>query len=287
LQADSDAALEICTAFSLSYDEGFVRCEDGATFALEWEVRFPEDRIPLSLAAAELDGDPHPELVVGTAGSCLVVLEAESGWLKYQTAPLGASVSFPILHVGDVLGDDAPELVASSGDYYYDPLAIFGGATGALLRGPWDLSIGSFDLAQLDADPQLEIVTGGTDGSIAVLDAATGQLGPELGSFPDPIRALRVADTTVDGVLDFNVVSGYALGVWGGAEDAIVWTGPYLGPEAGSYDTLWIDDYDLDGVPDIAVNIGYGFAIFETPLSPLLIDGFESGDTSAWSAAVP
>jgi hypothetical protein len=287
LQTDADPALEICTAFSLSYDESFVRCEDGASFALEWQVTFPEDIIPLSLAAAELDGDPDPELVVGTSGSCLVVLEAESGWLKYQTQPLATSASFQVLRVGDVLGDDAPELVAASGDYYYDPIAIFNGATGALLRGPWELSIGSFDLAQLDADPQLEIVTGGTDGSISILDAATGQLGPELGSFPDQIFALRVADTTVDGVLDFNVVSGYALGVWGGAEGEVVWTGPYLGPAAGYNDTLWVDDYDLDTGPELAVNTGYGFAIFEAPLLRIFRDGFESGDTSAWTATVP
>jgi hypothetical protein len=287
LQIDADEPLEICTAFSEDYNDSFVRCEDGATFALEWQVTLPEYRTAHSLAAAQLDGDPAPELVIGTSAGVLFALEAESGWLKYQSPPLGSSFPFQILRIGDVLGDDAPEIVASNGDYYYDPLVIFDGATGALLRGPWDLPIGGFDLAQLDADAAFEIVTGTTDGDISVLDAATGQLGPALATFPASIYALRVADTTLDGVLDFNVVSGYALGVWGGAEDQVVWTGPYLGPDAGMNDTLWVDDYDLDQVPDLVVNTGYGFAIFEAPLSVLLRDGFESGDTSAWSATVP
>ena len=129
---------------------------------------------------------------------------------------------------------------------------------------------------------------GGTQsGSIAILDPTTGQLAAPLATFADQVDALRVADPTRDGVLDFNVVVGGVLLVWGGAESAVVWTGPYLGPEAGFRDSLWVGNFDSDSVPDIAVNTGYGFAIFEAPLFELFVDGFESGDTTAWTITLP
>lgn len=289
LQLDGDPPLEICTAFVTSNVESFVRCEDGATFALEWQFALPDWVTAVSLAAAQLDADPSPELVVGTSEAFIVVLEAESGWPKYQTPPLAVFATFPILRVGDVMGDEGPELVAAAGDNSYAPIAIFDGATGALLREPWELFIGGLDLAQLDADDKLEIVIGRTDGIVSVLDPDIGlpEPGPALAQFPTSILTLRVFDTNQDGAADFNVVSSDALAVWGGAEDRIIATGPYLGPAAGRYDTLWIDDYDLDARPELAVNTGYGFAIFEAPLQGIFFDGFESGDTSAWSAAVP
>jgi hypothetical protein len=288
-QLDQDAPLEVCTLYQEGYSESRLRCDDGQSHLLEWEIAFPSSVYPISLISAELDGDAMPELLVGTEYGTVYAFEGESGWPKWETPPIGISDGLPILRTGDVLGSDASEVVASSDgdDYYYAPVAVFASATGALVAGPWTPMVTALDLAQLDGDPQLEIVVGTQSGTIAVLDPATGALQAPLASYPDPITALRVADVTRDGVPDFVVVSNGYLSVWGGAEGQVVWTSPYLGYDAAASDTLWVGNFDLDGVPEIAVNTGYGFALFEVPLFELLADGFESGDTSAWSATVP
>jgi outer membrane protein assembly factor BamB len=287
VQIDVDPSLELCTAFQSDYYDGGVRCEDGATHAIEWEVQFPESAMPRSLLAAELDGDPSPELVVGTDSAQVFALEGESGWLKWQAPSFGVWADFTILRQGNVIGDSALEIVAGASDQYDDPIVVLASETGALLAGPWDRSVMALDLAQLDADPELEIVCGTVDGSIAVLDPVSGQLGAALASYPDPISALRVSEVTRDDVPDVILVANGILRVWGGAEGVTVWNGPFLGDAAARNDTLWVGNYDLDSVPDIAVNTGDGFAIFEAPLFELFLDGFESGDTTAWTSSLP
>jgi outer membrane protein assembly factor BamB len=286
-QLDQDSALEVCALYQANYSEQRLRCDDGQSHLEEWEIAFASSVYPISLVAAELDGDSSPELLIGTGNETVYALEGASGWLRWESPPLGDSSSLSNLRVGDVLGDSAPEVVAASNaDYYYSPVVIFD-AAGSLASGPWNQHATALDLAQLDGDPQLEIVVGTQSGTIAVLDPATGALQTQIASYPDPITALRVADVTRDGVLDFVVVANGFLSVWGGAEGQVVWTSPYLGYDAAASDTLWVGNFDLDGVPEIAVNTGYGFALFEVPLFELLVDGFESGDTSAWSATVP
>jgi hypothetical protein len=112
-----------------------------------------------------------------------------------------------------------------------------------------------------------------------------------LATLPGISRALGVVDLDRDGVLDFVVVDQFMyLRVVDGATATVAWQGPFLGSEGwGNTPALTLEAGDLDGngVPDFAVATRYGIFFFEGPLFDLLIDGFESGDTLAWSAIVP
>ena len=56
---------------------------------------------------------------------------------------------------------------------------------------------------------------------------------------------------------------------------------------AGGEYGLRLGDFDRNTVPEIIVNFDIGVAVFEGPLFPVFADGFESGDTSAWSSTQP
>ena len=287
LQADADSPLEICSAFSDYSGSAGLECEDGASHELAWSLAFPSDTYPISLLEAEIDQDAFPELIVGCYAGDAFAFEAESGWLKYRTPGVGNQPGLETLRVGDVEGGPGLELVAGAQDYT-ESILTFDSSSGLPIHGPWYSFVDSFDLAQMDADAPLEIVTGTSGGDVAVLDPETGQLDPPLASFgTDPIAALRVVDVTRDGIADLVVVVGGHLIVRDGDQATIVWTSPHLGFDAGEQDRLWVADLDDDGVPELAVLTHLGFAIFEAPLLIVFGDGFESGDASNWSSQVP
>jgi outer membrane protein assembly factor BamB len=288
-QLDGDTPLEVCFSYIDTFSQDGIRCEDGATHATEWELTFDHGVEPRALELAEIDGDSWPELVVGLSDvdTSIAALDAESGWLRWRSPSLATTGYIHLLRIGDVMAGEEPEVVVNYWAQYENWVSILSSATGELVAGPWVVEFWTLDLGQLDGDAPLEIVCGDPDGAIAVLDPATGQLSPPIAVLSGSIDVLRVGDTTRDGVADLNVLAANSLFVWDGALQQIAWSGPFLSTHAGYEDTLWVGNFDGDPVPEIAVNTGVGFAIFESPLFELFADGFESGDTSAWSAAMP
>jgi hypothetical protein len=262
-----------------------VRCEDGASHLVQWETGLPDDDGVVSLLAADVRGDDTPEVLAGSGMGFVYALHGTTGWLAWRSPPLGEWASFPILRLGEVTGDAAAEVVAAPTDTYY-PMAIFAAESGALVGGPFDAGIVAMDLAQLDDAGAQEIVVGSEYGSVGILDPASGQLSP-IATFGFPLYGLRVSDLTRDGVSDLVALVDGRIVVWGGAEQAEIWSSPHLGENAGGSDSFWIGNFDSDYVPEIAVNTFNGLAIFEVPLAAIFRDGFGSGDTSAWSEVRP
>ena len=168
---------------------------------------------------------------------------------------------------------------------------LFSGSSGELLEGPWNLAALALARPALEANPSISVYVALGDATIRGLDPQTGATTPPLVSLPDFARALAVVDLDLDGALDFVLINeAMHLQVVDGATGAITWTGPYLGPADYHGDVnLSLDAGDLDsnGVPDFAASSSYGVFFFEGPLSVLFVDGFESGDTSSWSATQP
>jgi hypothetical protein len=289
MQLDGDAALEICTGSNDS--NGSVTCVDGLTFAEEWSGG--SYGYTHSLLTAELDGDPAPELLAGTSGPAIEAREGESGWLKWRTPALDTNLDrMSQLLALDADGDGLDEVVGRMSDYYYPQgdLALFSGATGELLSGPWYLQALAMARPALEENPPISVYVALADATIRGLDPQTGATTPPLVTLPGIARALAVIDLDLDGALDFVIVDdGMHLQVVNGATGAIAWTGPYLGPTqyGGVGPSIEAGDLDGNGVPDFAAASNYGLFFFEGPLSQLFADGFEAGDTFAWSATVP
>ena len=289
MQLDADAPVEICIGSYNSSD--LMACVDGLTFEEEWSGG--SYGYIQALQSAELDGDPAPELLAATPGPAIEAREGDSGWLKWRTPALSTNLDrMNQLLVLDIDGDGLDEVVGRMGYYYYPKgdLALFSGATGELLGGPWNLQALVMAQPALEVDPPISVYVALADSTIRGFDPQTGATTPPLVTLPSAARALAVVDLDLDGVLDFVVVDSLMhLRVADGATGAIVWTGPYLGPNEydGVGPALQAGDLDGNGVPDFAAGSIYGLFFFEGPLSELFIDGFEAGDTLAWSATLP
>ncbi len=288
-QLDADAALELCSGSNAG--NGPVACLDGLTFAEEWSGDTYSS--VLALQTAEIDGDPAPELLASTLGPAIEAREGDSGWLKWRTAALDTNFDrMSQLLVLDADGDGLDEVLGRMTYYYYPEgeIALYSGATGDLLGGPWDLQAQAMARPALVEDPPIRVYVALADRTIRGLDPQTGVITPPLVNLPEAARALAVVDLDLDGTLDFVIVnSAMHLQVVNGATGVISWTGPYLGPigYGDAAPTLEAGDLDGNGIPDFAAAWNFGIFFFESPLTVLFGDGFETGDTSAWSATEP
>lgn len=287
VQLDADAAFELCVVGG-TYDFGSAGCYDGESFAEEWRLDLP--RAATTLAFGELDEDPIPEILVGADGGYVYAFEGETGWLKWRTPdPQGPQNGFNRVLVTDLNGDELPEVIAGFGYQasYDGELTTFAAVDGARLAGPWTEPLTSMALRPLVPGPGNQLLLGNTDGSIVPIDPLTGNTGPPLALFPERVEAFAVGDFNRDGVADIAAAGGGHLRVHDGAGGAIVWTSPFLGDWAGQEEALLVGDFDGDSIPELVVGTGVGATVFESPLFVLLSDGFESGDTSAWTSVVP
>lgn len=291
-QLDGDPQPEVCVLHGAGYSgEAEVTCIDSASGSVQWSVGLPSTGEPGSLAIGELDGDLHPEIVVSASRAWVLALEGESGWLKWQTPSLGwIDTDLTTLRIGNVLGDSSPEVVAGGTSIYSgSEILLIDADSGALevpiLEPPSGAE--TFDVVNLDADPELEILASHDGGQISVLDPLSANYGPTLADFPDQISALRVLDWTSDAQLDFVAAVSGTIAIWDGALGDVTWTSPFTGWESGARDSLWVDNLDDDQALEVAINTVVGLAVFEGPLATVFASGFESGDTAEWSLTNP
>jgi hypothetical protein len=274
-QTDADPELEVCF---ISGDG--VGCYDGADFAEQWWVLLPNPGQTLRLG--ELDGDPFPEVAVGTDEAFVYALEGESGWLNWRTPPVVPA--YPgnyVLRFLDVLGDARPEVLASSANGPDTPIRTFDATSGLLATAPWSTDHRSMNPAPAGSPPQ-ELLVGRSNGDIAPFDPVTGATGASIAQFSDPVLAFGFADFNRDGTLDIAALLEDHFVVHNGETGLTLYVSPYIGEVASWADSFQVGDFDGNGVPEIVIATRVGVALFEAPLIVLFADGFESGDTSNW-----
>lgn len=151
---DLDPQLEICIAGADTYT-GKIFCFDGLTAAQEWQTSIPSGLTFRSMAVADLDSDGDLEIVAGVGGE----------------------------HTG------AP------GSYVY----AYQGATGFLHWRSPDLGIPIFSnlsllrVADVDADPDLEVLVAAYGNKLEILDGVTG--GVQLAHVSNSITSLATHAT--------------------------------------------------------------------------------------------
>ncbi len=188
-------------------------------------------------------------LVYGDASGRLHLLEKREGKLS-QVIAVSVSGS-PILGLAaaDLEGDGQTEIVACTQD---GQLFICGAKNLELLwRSPeeWFSSITALAVAQLDADPAMEIALA-ADGTLVVLDGSSRF---EEWRSTEDMEATDLLVADVDGDEELEIVTSSGVVVSAGFFQ-VEWRSPDpLGRR------LWTFDLDGDGVPEVAAESREGF----------------------------
>jgi hypothetical protein len=267
-----------------------MQCRDGLTHDLQWEEPGTDSLRIAGVQVADPDGDGSLEAVWSVANRYVEVHDASTGVLEWRSFSLQTflSANASLLRVADIDDDRTGEIVAAG---FWDSRLI---AVDPLLStidlAVTNLVITALDTVDLDGDGVDDIVVGTEDGWVKAIDPSTGAATDLAGPFPGAGCGLTVSDLTGDGVLDIVFAAADRVHLVDGATGVTEWVSEDLGSEVGWIDSLLVGDVDEDGVPEIWVNAGpVGHLIFGVvpPSGQLFTDGFESGDTSAWSATTP
>lgn len=281
-QLDGDPQLELCTAGWYA-----IVCEDGSTHLEHWTIDFPWGDEVSVLAATDIDGDGRDEVLAGSESGLVYAFDGLTGWLEWRSPPALVYGSVAQLRVANVIGTGAKEVVVTSRFHSGSQLAILELTTGRYIWYPvafW--SWWALGLAQVDADPELDILLGSEWGDVAVVDLDTRTVGPPILSVGEPIVGVAAADLEGDPAPELVVRGATRLRLFGGSPLSELWTSPYLGP-VGYAEPLLVGNIDSDPEWEILALSWSSIASFEVPFPGLFADGFESGDTAAWSASAP
>jgi hypothetical protein len=264
----------------------------GSNGSILWSWAIAPDAMVSAAAPGDLDGDLHPELLIGASANgqtgatafALSMTVATGTLVDLYTNPQGGSLLGRHLDLaGDVNGDGTDDFVLASNE----GVSVFDGVTGDHLQSiesneapPGIFSLGVADVAgpgDVNGDGALDFAlgnpsSGGTffdfDGRVALLsglDGASlgildGSTGAELG-----VAMEAVADRNGDGIEDLFVTApGTVLGgntdagqvlILSGADLSLLGTLDGAGQLDGRFGVSLSCDADLngDGVPELAV----------------------------------
>jgi MYXO-CTERM domain-containing protein len=274
---DADGAPELLSGSFESdsgYGDGAYAIHDAATHALEYQNNRTTGINWTGLwriRSANVDSDPQREIFLTTSSTydaLIICYDALSHAEQWRTAAVD-SVSFRSMDVADVDGDGALEVVAAAsaettgaeGQYVY----VFDAATGAQkwrspqLGAAWSWrNISLLRVAQVDADPALEIVVAETGGQLWVVDPVARTV--QLTTASLNVTALDTPDR------DGNGQAELVIGTTAGALQAVDADSGVVVQTVGSFGSsingLAVRDVTGDGVADYVFASGNRLRIF-------------------------
>ncbi len=244
------------------------------------------------------DGDDDVFAAVWDNGDTFVCLDGGTtlpGGHVLWSYPASGAYSTGVLP--DITGDGVNEALAVIWATGGSSVRCLNGATGAIVWG--STTVTGYGMMvdvieDVNGDGESDIVVGSWDNAVIVLDGFNGQeiwntpVGTTNNGYVWTVRG--IPDLDGDGIND--VVAGsfdlhaYAMS---GADGEILWsynTGNRV------YSVAPVGDLDGDGGPEVAVGTqdtssNVVFYVIAGGEGELFVDGFESGDTSSWSAVIP
>jgi hypothetical protein len=242
--------------------------------------------------------EPTSPQIVGTFDSYIANCVAVSG----QYAYLGEGFGVHGLLIVDVSTPSAPEQVGSAdflGDAVASAVAVSGQYAFLTWMNPWGTPAAGLTIIDVsNPSAPLEVgsvvLPGESSDSVAVYGGYAYVGGGFLG-----VHVVDVTNPAAPVAVGVVAVPGYAGPV--SISEGLLWVADYYGGvrvldlknpetpvEVGFYDPPeFVNDVHVAGGLAFAANLEAGLLVFEHCELPVFADGFESGNTSAWSATVP
>lgn len=238
-----------------TYEPVVVRALSGADGAELWS--YVGDGIDMAgfPAAADLDGDGFPEVVVTTDTGMLAL--AHDGTLQWRLEDLGMSTytTSAAPAISDLDGDGTPEIVCGRDIVSSDGRLL---GTGVYGRGNVTGNPGLTSFAvDLDRDGVVEVVAGNT---IYEIDGST-----RVWQRDEPDGLVAAADFDLDGDGEI-VVSGDSDVRLQDHEGTVIWH--YASDDWGGGPPV-IADFDGDLGPEIGIAAGHSYRVIDTDGVPL------------------
>jgi len=272
---DKDGVIEIATVvYSLDMVTEYMNVYDGVTKGLEWTdggVPFRDDPgwpgFRRKLIIADVNSDGANELINGCYSATARVIEIYNGQTKALEGEIEREGLFwDDLYILDIDSDGRNEIVTRNGHIF----TIFDGAT-RIEEREVELPVreGVY-MANIDADPQLEIIS---DTNLAIVDGKTGALENEGYFSPSNYSMGDIDGDGVNEILFTTVKNGVKIHIISGvtkAEEGLISLSDAV---ASAY--LFLGNIDADMAKEI---------FFGTGTADYIIDGITK--EIIWQGAV-
>jgi outer membrane protein assembly factor BamB len=289
-------------AFGTGSKSDSVYVVDGASTGqatVRWQYQAPDVVYSVrNIGDVNGDGDDDVLAAVGGNGDVVVCLDggtaSSTGHVLWEYVPGASTYASGVLP--DITGDGVDEALAVLWTSDGSAVRCLNGATGALLWSSTDVSGFGVMVDSLDdvtGDGLSEVIVSSFENAVIVLNGSDGTLVWKTPVGSGDVWTARAIDDlngdgrqdVVAGSFDYNV---YALD---GDDGEILWafdTGNRV------YSVYPVGDLDGDGRPEVVAgtqdtnnSVVVHVLDGDSGVDVIFQDGFESGDTSAWSVSIP
>lgn len=233
---DGDGDNEIVVGTDRLYD-GAIYVIDGRTHAIQARYYYDSGSPISAIALADFDHDGRVDILAGdvsahsgSPGIFLYLIDASTGAVKWK------STAFPgygvyAIEIADVTGDGVSDAIVSA-----NQIAIVNGATRTLRLSTAAENYG-LDVADLDGDGTREIWVGTRAGDLARIDPVALARTTVAHLCSTGVNSVRVGRaSTLQGSVQFACEGD--IGIYGAAENKVLWRSPAVGAYAAYYNNL-------------------------------------------------
>jgi len=272
--------------------QGVIYIIDGRTYALKHTYYYDRGSPMYQVEIADVDNDGETEIVAGccksysdSPGVLVYIIDGKTGIVEWHSISLGPHGYIYSLEVGDIDGDDLPEIVAVN-----DNIFVIDGIS----HQQWQSGRNDFlglDLYDIDNDGIKEIVAGTSIGDVIALDGRNYGEKLNINAEDFPIVGLRACDIGQNGEIDIVYGCEGWLKIFGIQSSATLWQSDRIASFVGKYNSIVVEQVQSASFPEILTGTDYtvvNFAVEKlsriSAVSPANESVQSSQPTFVWTA---